>query len=109
MDYRAVAELIWMSFLGLSVFGLVFGFSVRVFIGPVVRDALDRLGKNRSGEQTRADVRIEYLESRLLDMETELRRLAAAHDFDRQLGAGPSDAPDSGPVRVDPSARQEPV
>ena len=88
MDYRAIAELIWMSFLGLSVFGLVVGFSVRAFIAPVVRDAMDRLGQGRSADQARSNIRLEYVESRLLEMESEVRRLSAASDFDRQLGEG---------------------
>lgn len=88
MDYRAIAELIWFSFLGLSIFAFVVGFSVRAFLAPVVRDAMDRLGQTRSEDRARADVRLEYLETRLADVESQLHRLTAADDFHRQLRAG---------------------
>lgn len=93
MDYRAIAELIWFSFLGLSVFALVVGFSIRAFLAPVVREAMDRLGQTRTDDQARSDVRLEYLESRLIDMETQLHRLTAADDFQRQLRGGAEGAP----------------
>ncbi len=110
MDYRALAELIWFSFLGVSVFALVTGFSVRLFLAPVVREVLAALGQGRADEQARLEARLELVEHRLESVETEIRQVGAAEDFYRSLRAGggapgedrggvghPGDGTDSGP------------
>ncbi|MEQ9400588.1 MAG: hypothetical protein RJQ04_15605 [Longimicrobiales bacterium] len=90
MDYRAIAELIWFTFLGLSVFGVVLGFTVRAFLAPVVREIAAMLVDGRSDRQARSDARIDFLESRVGDLEAELRRVAAAEEFHRELRAPPA-------------------
>ncbi len=96
MDYRAVGELIWFGLLGLSVFTVVTGFTVRAFLAPLFREGLAALSSSRSEEQARSDARLELLESRLLEMETEMRRVAAAEEFHRQLRAPRADEGGSG-------------
>lgn len=91
MDYRAIGELIWFAFLGISVFTVVMGFSVRVFLAPVVRDALVRSRSKADEEQRMLGVRMERVEERLEDIETRMHRLAAAEEFHRRLGSGESD------------------
>lgn len=87
MDYRAVGELVWFTLLGLSIFTLVLGVSVRVFLAPVIRDALSRLRSEADREQQLLEVRMERVEERLSDVETGVSRLTAAEDFHRQLRA----------------------
>ena len=84
MDYRALAELVLMGLLGLSVLIVALGFSVRAFLAPTLREIFDRLGRNRSGDPAIA-ARLERLEDRLSDIERGLERLDAAEQFDRQL------------------------
>jgi len=88
MDYRALGELIWFTLLGLSVMTLVVGFSVRAFLAPVVREVLERLRSDADRQQQLLGVRVERVEERLGEMETQLNRLAAAEEFHRQLRAG---------------------
>ena len=84
MDYRALAELVLMGLLGLSVLTVALGFSVRAFLAPTLRELFDRLGRNRSIEPALM-ARLERLEDRLTDLEGDLERLEAAERFDRQL------------------------
>ena len=88
MDYRALGELIWFSFLGLSVFTLVTGVSVKLFLAPVVRDVLGRLRTESDREQQALGFRMERIDDRIADMETQIHRLSAAEEFHRQLEAG---------------------
>jgi len=88
MDYRALGELVWFSLLGLSIFTVVLGFSVRLFLAPVVREVLERLRGDADRRQQLLDVRVERTEERLAEVETQLHRLAAAEEFHRQLRAG---------------------
>lgn len=95
MDYRALAELVWFSLLGLSVLALVAGVSVRVFLAPVVRQILEGLGERRTEEQARLAARLELLESRVDEMDSDLRHLDAADDFYRRLHDGEEDEEDT--------------
>lgn len=85
MDYRALAELVWFSLLGLSILGLVAGISVKVFLAPVVRQVLEALGDRSSEEEARVAARLELLESRVEEMHETLHRLGAADEFYRRL------------------------
>jgi len=88
MDYRALGELIWFTLLGMSVLTLVVGFSVRAFLAPVVREVLERLRSDADRQQQLLGVRVERVEERLGEMETQVNRLAAAEEFHRQLRVG---------------------
>jgi hypothetical protein len=85
MDYRALAELLMFGFLGLSVLTLCVGFSVRMFVAPVVREVVDRFGSTRSEERSLLLARVDAFEERLEVIEDGLDRLTAAREFDRQL------------------------
>ncbi len=91
MDYRALAELIWFTLLGVSILTLVLGFSVRAFLAPVIRDALAHLHSAADREQQLLGVRMEHLEDRLTELETSLSRVAAAAEFQHQIEAGRSE------------------
>ena len=84
MDYRALAELVLMGLLGLSVLTVALGFSVRAFLAPTLREVFDRLGRSRASEPA-LTARLERLEDRLADLEGSLDRLEAVERFDRQL------------------------
>jgi hypothetical protein len=84
VDYRALAELVLMGLLGLSVLTVALGFSVRAFLAPTLRELFDRLGRNRAGEEALA-ARLARVEDRLSELEGGIERLEAAERFDRQL------------------------
>ncbi len=90
MDYRALAELVMMSFFGLSTFVFAVGLSVRLFLAPTLKDVF---GGRRAEEADRrlTDGRLRLLEDRLDGIETTLERIADARDLDRQLFAGAGD------------------
>lgn len=88
MDYRALGELIWFSFLGLSVFTLVTGLSVRVFLAPVIREALGKLRSDADRERQALALRMDRIEERVSDVETQAHRVAAAEEFHRRLREG---------------------
>ena len=85
MDYRALAELVMMALMGLSVLAVAVGFSFRLFIAPVVREVLDRLGSGRRDDERLLDSRLTSLEDRLDGIEAGIERLATTQEFDRQL------------------------
>lgn len=84
MDNRALAELVMMSLLGLSIFTLAIGFSIRVFLAPTLRELFGKSAKP-SDDQRLLDVRLQHLEDRLDSIEHSVGRIADAKDFDRQL------------------------
>lgn len=92
MDYRAIAELVWFTLLGISILTLVVGFSVRAFLAPVIREALSKLRSEADREQQVLGVRMERVEDRLADMETSISRLVAAEEFHRRLRAAEDEA-----------------
>ena len=83
MDYRALAELAMFSLLGLSVFVVAVGYTVRAFLAPTLREILGR--GSRSDETRLLATRLDRIEDRLEGIETGLERVAAASDFDRRL------------------------
>lgn len=84
MDYRALAELVMMSFVGLSAFAVAIGFSIRVFLAPTLRELFGRPSATTEDQQL-VHARLHQLEERLDSIEGSLDRIAAASDFDRQL------------------------
>jgi hypothetical protein len=84
VDYRALAELVMMGLVGLSVLTLALGLSVRVFLAPTLREIFARLGRSRPDDGALA-ARLERMEDRIADMERGLERLEAAQRFDREL------------------------
>lgn len=84
MDYRALAELVMMGLLGLSVLTVAVGFSVRAFLAPTLREIVGRLGDNRRDAGPIA-ARLDRLDERMAYLEAGLERLEAAQSFDRQL------------------------
>jgi hypothetical protein len=90
MDYRALAELVMMSFFGLSAFTLAVGISVRLFLAPTLRDIFGSRGREEA-ERRVMDGRMRQLEERLDSIEGALDRIADARDFDRQLGGSTPD------------------
>lgn len=87
MDYRAVGELIWMAFAGLSLFGVVVAVSFQLVLRPFLEKLfLPRDG--RDGRDPGTGRRLEALEGRVMELETEVESVRARQDFDRQLGNG---------------------
>ena len=85
MDYRALAELVMFSLLGLSTLVFAVGFSIRMFLSPVLRDLFGR-PSGTSPESTRLlTERLGRLEDRLDQIEGSLERIEEAQSFDRKL------------------------
>ena len=76
MDLRALAELIELSLVGLSALTIAVGFSVRVFLAPVVRDAAERLGSRSPEREDVVAMRLDHLGERLAALESAVERLA---------------------------------
>jgi len=89
MDYRALSELILMGLIGLSVLTLAVGFSVRMFLAPVVREVMDRMGSRSQRDQLLLSGRVEAVEDRLAALEGGIDQLSAVGEFDRQLEGPP--------------------
>lgn len=89
MDFRAIAELVWFAFLGLSVFTLTTGMVLRFVLKPLIHDVLEayRDRSERMLEPTTAQ-RLARLEERFLDVDAEMDRLRSAAEFERQLTPG---------------------
>jgi len=86
MDYRALSELVMFGLLGLSILTVAVGFSIRVFLAPVLREVFERWGGGQpSQDQTLLAARVDAFEDRLTLIEDGLDRIAATQDFDRQL------------------------
>lgn len=92
MDYRALAELVFFAFVGLSIAIFTGALSLRLVLKPFFGRFLEAYREKNAGTLPgEAERRIEVLESRLLEMETELDEVRAARDFDRQLRVGSGD------------------
>lgn len=89
MDYRALGELVWFAFLGLSVFTLTTGLVVRFVFKPFVQDLVEAY-RERSERMLEADstARIARLERHLVELDGEVDGLRAASDFQRRLESG---------------------
>jgi len=87
MDIRAIAELVMMALVGLSVLTIAVGFSVRMFLLPAMRE-LRRLKSAEADQgQTQVGARIDHIEDRLDSIESGINRLLATSEFDRELEA----------------------
>jgi hypothetical protein len=87
MDYRALAELVMMALIGLSVLTVAVGFSVRMFLAPTLREIMGRKKGATEQEQALMGARIDAFEDRLEAIEDGVQRIAAASEFDRKLDA----------------------
>lgn len=86
MDYRAIGELIFMSLIGMSTLLFVLALGARFALKPILQD----LFKGRKGwEASLAEERMERLEGRVVELETELDRVRSGQEFDRRLQDGP--------------------
>ena len=81
MDYRALAELVMMSLLGLSTLVFAIGLSVRLFMAPTLRE----LFAKSPADDKLLVARITQLEDRLDSIDASLERIADKTDFDRKL------------------------
>ena len=86
MDLRAVAELVLLGMVGLSILTICVGFTVRVFLGPVLRDVAERLATKAKTDDGAVAARLDLLDDRLAALESGLDRIEAAQDFERRLG-----------------------
>ena len=94
MDIRALAELVMMALMGLSVLAIAVGFSVRMFLAPTIKELIGRKYAADDDEgQARVRTRIEGIEDRLDSIESGINRLLATSEFDRELVA-PTQAPE---------------
>lgn len=85
MDYRALAELVMMSLVGLSMFVVAAGVSFRLFLAPTLRE-LFGLRNEPEKEHGLLNARLTQIDERLDSIEGSLDRLDAADRFDRQIG-----------------------
>lgn len=84
MDYRALAEFITTSILAFSVLVVAMGFTVRVFIAPVLREFLGN--RRRAGDSDRLlPAQLTRLEERLDSIERSLDEIQDQRSFDRAL------------------------
>ncbi|MGD2046319.1 MAG: hypothetical protein PVJ80_17425 [Gemmatimonadota bacterium] len=81
-----MAELILMAMVGLSILTVSVGFTVRVFMGPVLRDVAERLANKAKPDDGIVAARLDLLDDRLAALESGLERIEAAQDFERRLG-----------------------
>jgi hypothetical protein len=87
VDFRAVAELVLMASVGVTMITVAVGFTVRLFLGPVLRDVADRFATRPSRDERALLSRLDQLDDRLSALENGVDRLEAAQDFDRRLSA----------------------
>lgn len=86
MDYDALGLFVLMSFVSLSILTLAVGITVRLFLGPVIRDVAAQFAKRPAGEDRAMASRLDQLDDRLALLESGIDRIEAAQDFDRRLG-----------------------
>ena len=84
MDYRALAELVMMSLLGLSTLIFAAGLSIRLFLAPTLRELFNARSRN-SNEQNLLAAQLNRIEERLESVESSVDRISAGAEFDRQL------------------------
>ena len=85
-----ILELIMVATIATSILTVVFGFSVRVFILPAVREMLSARQVG-APEQAALTARMSHVEDRLAGIEDSLDRIATASEFDRQLVSPPDE------------------
>lgn len=87
MPWDQLAYFFMMFFIGLSILTVCLGVTVRLFLGPVLRDMADRIGSRSKQDEGLLMSRIAQLDDRLAALESGVDRIEAAQDFDRRLGA----------------------
>ncbi len=87
MDIRAIAELVMMALVGLSVLTIAVGFSVRMFLAPALRELRRLKSADADQGQMAVGARMDNIEDRLDSIESGINRLLATSEFDRQLEA----------------------
>jgi hypothetical protein len=87
VDYFGLAQAALLGFIGLSILTICVGFTVRIFLGPVLRDIAERVGTKPTRDEGLLLRRIDQLDDRLAALEGGIDRIEAAQDFDRRLGA----------------------
>lgn len=90
MDYFVIGQAALLGFVGLSILTICVGLTVRLFLGPVLRDVAERFAAKPGANEGRLLARMDHLDDRLAALESGIDRIEAAQDFDRRLGtAGP--------------------
>jgi len=87
VDYFVIGQAALLGFVGLSILTVSVGLTVRLFLGPVLRDVADRFASRPAGDERLLAARIDQLDDRLASLEGGIDRIEAAQDFDRRLGA----------------------
>jgi hypothetical protein len=88
VDYFVLGQAALLGFVGLSILTVSIGVTVRLFLGPVLRDVAERIGNKPTADQSALLSRIAQLDDRLAVLESGVDRIEAAQDFDRRLGTG---------------------
>lgn len=86
MNFEELAYLILISMIALSILTVSLGFTVRVFLGPVLRDVAERFAARPKVDSGPLAARLDLLDDRLAALESGLERIEAAQDFERRLG-----------------------
>lgn len=87
MPWDQLAYFALMSGVALSILTVCVGVTVRLFLGPVLRDIAERMINRPRVDEGPLLSRIELMDERLAALEGGLDRIEAAQDFDRRLGA----------------------
>jgi hypothetical protein len=87
MDFRAIAELVLMASVGVTMITVAVGFTARVFLAPLLRDTVERFASRPLRDDAVLIHRLDQLDDRLAALESGLDRIEAAQDFDRRLSA----------------------
>lgn len=88
MDYIELAQAALLGFVGLSILTICVGFTVRIFLAPVLRDVAERFATRPTRDESLLLGRIEQLDDRLASLESGIDRIEAAQDFERRLSTG---------------------
>jgi len=83
-----MAQAALLGFIGLSILTICVGFTVRIFLGPVLRDIGDRFANKPTRDESLLLGRLDQLDERLATLESGMDRIEAAQDFERRLGTG---------------------
>lgn len=88
MPWDELAYFAMMSGVALSILTICVGLTVRLFLGPILRDIAERMISRPRTDEGLLMSRLEQLDERLGALERGLDRIEAAQDFDRRLGSG---------------------
>ena len=94
MEYWEIQNLVIISATALAVLIPVTGLTLRFGLRPFLRELADNRAARAGGQienAGQADLRLTRIEHQLETLETSVRRLAEAAEFDRQLKSGPAD------------------